>query len=175
MSLLPPHLPLSLLDKVLFSVCTSWCIRSVLPCGDGPIGMMRRVYIVSYIEHYPTCVIQRELRREWRGPHVVSWTCPDLPWTLSAVFSRHRFTNFVSSRRSIMVATSRGIPVVVDAEKDRPHFKELLPLADCVICNRSFPQAFTGRRVNYCTKTCLMCMLWALHGHMSLGQGTLIW
>ncbi|CAM9666180.1 unnamed protein product [Sphacelaria rigidula] len=39
----------------------------------------------------------------------------------------------------------RNIPVVVDAEKDRPHFKELLPLADYIICNGNFPQAFTGR------------------------------
>lgn len=41
----------------------------------------------------------------------------------------------------------RGVPVVVDAEKDRPHLKELLPLVDYVICNRNFPEVFTGRRV----------------------------
>lgn len=40
---------------------------------------------------------------------------------------------------------NRGIPVVLDAEKDRPHMKDLLPLADYVICNRTFPLAFTGR------------------------------
>lgn len=35
--------------------------------------------------------------------------------------------------------------MVLDAEKDRPFLKDLLPLADYVICNRNFPQAFTGR------------------------------
>lgn len=39
----------------------------------------------------------------------------------------------------------RGIPVIIDAEKDRPHLKDLLPLADYIICNRHFPEAFTGR------------------------------
>lgn len=55
--------------------------------------------------------------------------------------SRHTTAAIALAR----LANEMGIPVVVDAEKDRPHFKELLPLADCVICNRSFPQAFTGR------------------------------
>lgn len=39
----------------------------------------------------------------------------------------------------------RGVPVILDAEKDRPHLKDLLPLADYIICNRHFPEAFTGR------------------------------
>ncbi|CAM9404897.1 unnamed protein product [Scytosiphon promiscuus] len=42
------------------------------------------------------------------------------------------------------LANQRDIPVILDAEKDRPFFKDLLPLADYVICNRNFPQAFTG-------------------------------
>lgn len=42
---------------------------------------------------------------------------------------------------------SRNIPVVLDAEKDRPFLKDLLPLADYIMCNGNFPQAFTGRCV----------------------------
>eukprot|EP00904_Undaria_pinnatifida_P000389 jgi/Undpi1/10350/HiC_scaffold_29.g12800.m1 len=41
-------------------------------------------------------------------------------------------------------ANERDIPVILDAEKDRPHLKDLLPLADYIICNRHFPEAFTG-------------------------------
>ncbi|CAN0026701.1 unnamed protein product [Pylaiella littoralis] len=44
-------------------------------------------------------------------------------------------------------ANQRNIPVVLDAEKDRPFLRDLLPLADFIICNRNFPQAFTGRFV----------------------------
>ncbi|CAM9695217.1 unnamed protein product [Hapterophycus canaliculatus] len=43
------------------------------------------------------------------------------------------------------LANQRDVPVILDAEKDRPFFKDLLPLADYIICNRSFPQAYTGR------------------------------
>ncbi|CAM9098744.1 unnamed protein product [Laminaria digitata] len=42
------------------------------------------------------------------------------------------------------LANERGIPVIIDAEKDRPYLKDLLPLADFIICNRHFPEAFTG-------------------------------
>ncbi|CAM9392356.1 unnamed protein product [Phaeothamnion confervicola] len=42
-------------------------------------------------------------------------------------------------------ANRLGIPVVLDAEKDRPHFRELLPLADVIVANKGFPSAFTGR------------------------------
>lgn len=43
------------------------------------------------------------------------------------------------------IGNCRDIPVILDAEKDRPHLKDLLPLADYIICNRHFPEAFTGR------------------------------
>lgn len=39
----------------------------------------------------------------------------------------------------------RNVPVILDAEKDRPYLKDLLPLADFIICNRHFPLTFTGR------------------------------
>ncbi|CAM9800083.1 unnamed protein product [Ascophyllum nodosum] len=42
------------------------------------------------------------------------------------------------------LANDRGVPVVLDVEKDRPYLKDLLPLADYIICNRHFPLAFTG-------------------------------
>lgn len=35
--------------------------------------------------------------------------------------------------------------MILDAEKDRPFLKELLPLADYIICNRNFPLAFAGK------------------------------
>eukprot|EP00903_Cladosiphon_okamuranus_P019217 g17671.t1 len=42
------------------------------------------------------------------------------------------------------LANERGVPVILDAEKYRPHLKDLLPLADYIICNRNFPLAFAG-------------------------------
>ena len=36
--------------------------------------------------------------------------------------------------------------MVLDAEKDRPFMKDLLPLADYIICNRNFPLSFAGSR-----------------------------
>lgn len=47
--------------------------------------------------------------------------------------------------------------MVLDAEKDRPFLKDLLPLADYIICNRNFPQAFTGRCV--CSRWKYVCVL----------------
>ncbi|CAM9457179.1 unnamed protein product [Discosporangium mesarthrocarpum] len=68
---------------------------------------------------------------------------PDLLEGVSLVHldSRHTPAAITLAR----LANERGIPVVLDAEKDRPFFRELLPLADYLICNRGFPQTFTGR------------------------------
>eukprot|EP00752_Nemacystus_decipiens_P008271 g7395.t2 len=40
------------------------------------------------------------------------------------------------------LANERGVPVILDAEKDRPFMKELIPLADFIICNRNFPLTY---------------------------------
>lgn len=42
------------------------------------------------------------------------------------------------------LARARGIPVALDAEKDRPHLRELVPLCDYLVTNTQFPKAFTG-------------------------------
>ncbi|KAA8499444.1 Ribokinase [Porphyridium purpureum] len=47
-------------------------------------------------------------------------------------------------------ANARGIPVVLDVEKDRPHIRELLPLVDYIVTNAKYPLLFSpdslGRR-----------------------------
>ena len=40
------------------------------------------------------------------------------------------------------LAISRNIPIVIDAEKFRPHLAELLPLADVICTNSRFPALF---------------------------------
>jgi sugar/nucleoside kinase (ribokinase family) len=40
------------------------------------------------------------------------------------------------------LARSHNIPVVLDCEKDRPHFRDLLPLADYLVCNSGFAQSY---------------------------------
>ena len=41
-------------------------------------------------------------------------------------------------------ARARGVPVLVEAERLRPGLDALLALADCVVCSREFPCAWTG-------------------------------
>jgi sugar/nucleoside kinase (ribokinase family) len=40
------------------------------------------------------------------------------------------------------LARSKNIPIVLDCEKDRPHFRDLLPLADYLVCNSGFAQSY---------------------------------
>jgi sugar/nucleoside kinase (ribokinase family) len=40
------------------------------------------------------------------------------------------------------LARSQNIPIVLDCEKDRPHFRDLLPLADYLVCNSGFAQSY---------------------------------
>mmetsp|Transcript_4755 Transcript_4755/g.6525 ORF Transcript_4755/g.6525 Transcript_4755/m.6525 type:complete len:390 (+) Transcript_4755:173-1342(+) len=42
------------------------------------------------------------------------------------------------------LAREKGVLITLDAEKDRPYFKELLPLCDILICNSKFPTIWTG-------------------------------
>jgi len=44
------------------------------------------------------------------------------------------------------LAVERSIPVVVDAEKPRPHFDELLPLVDVVCTNSRFPALYAPEK-----------------------------
>ena len=41
-------------------------------------------------------------------------------------------------------ARARGVPVLVEAERLRPGLDALLELADCIVCSRDFPCAWTG-------------------------------
>ncbi|KAL0418596.1 UNVERIFIED_CONTAM: Myosin-8 [Sesamum radiatum] len=45
---------------------------------------------------------------------------------------------------SFIVATRRGIPILIDAERKREGLDELLNLSSYVICSAKFPQAWTG-------------------------------
>lgn len=45
------------------------------------------------------------------------------------------------------LARKLGVPLVLDAEKDRPHFRDLFPLCDYIVTNSVFPVQFTGRQV----------------------------
>uniref|UniRef100_A0A7S3ENN4 Carbohydrate kinase PfkB domain-containing protein n=1 Tax=Rhodosorus marinus TaxID=101924 RepID=A0A7S3ENN4_9RHOD len=40
------------------------------------------------------------------------------------------------------LAIERGVPISLDVEKDRPHIRELLPLADFIITNQRYPTVF---------------------------------
>ena len=43
------------------------------------------------------------------------------------------------------LAREKGIPIMLDAEKDRPHLRTLVPLCDYITTNTVFPKEFTGR------------------------------
>lgn len=40
------------------------------------------------------------------------------------------------------LAVARGVPVLLDVERDRPHIRDLLPLADIIVTNSSYPLTF---------------------------------
>ena len=52
--------------------------------------------------------------------------------------------NTLAAIKLARLARERGIPVMLDAEKDRPHLKELVPLCDYLATNTAFPKTFTG-------------------------------
>lgn len=37
------------------------------------------------------------------------------------------------------------MPIVIDAEKDRPYLRDLIPYADYICTNTAFPRTFTDR------------------------------
>lgn len=43
------------------------------------------------------------------------------------------------------MANARGIPVVLDIERERAHVRELLPLADYIVTNARYPETFSER------------------------------
>ena len=50
--------------------------------------------------------------------------------------------NTRASIKLAKLARERSIPVVLDAEKDRPYMRELLPLADVIVTNSKYPLVF---------------------------------
>lgn len=52
--------------------------------------------------------------------------------------------NTLAAIKLAKLARERNIPVMLDAEKDRPHLSELVPLCDYLATNTAFPKAFTG-------------------------------
>ncbi|GAB5032006.1 pfkb-type carbohydrate kinase family protein [Nannochloropsis oceanica] len=54
--------------------------------------------------------------------------------------------NTLAAIKLARLSRERGIPVMLDAEKDRPHLKELVPLCDFLVTNTAFPKTFTGAR-----------------------------
>ena len=45
-------------------------------------------------------------------------------------------------------AKAKGVPILVDAEKPRPHLEELLWYADIVVASESFPLNFAKGEAN---------------------------
>jgi len=54
--------------------------------------------------------------------------------------------NTLAAIKLALLARERNIPVMLDAEKDRPHLKELVPLCDFLATNTAFPKTFTGAK-----------------------------
>eukprot|EP00636_Phaeomonas_parva_P017507 CAMPEP_0118853144 /NCGR_PEP_ID=MMETSP1163-20130328/1844_1 /TAXON_ID=124430 /ORGANISM="Phaeomonas parva, Strain CCMP2877" /LENGTH=333 /DNA_ID=CAMNT_0006785643 /DNA_START=56 /DNA_END=1060 /DNA_ORIENTATION=- len=54
-------------------------------------------------------------------------------------------------------ARARGVPVLIDVEKDRPRLAELLPLADVVVTNAAFPRQRTGEDDEEAALKALLC------------------
>jgi sugar/nucleoside kinase (ribokinase family) len=54
--------------------------------------------------------------------------------------------NTLAAIKLARLARKRNIPVMLDAEKDRPHLKELVPLCDYLATNTAFPKTFTGAK-----------------------------
>lgn len=52
------------------------------------------------------------------------------------------------------LAKARGIPIVIDAEKDRPFLRDLIPCATFICTNTVFPVSFTNRCV--CSLRCAL-------------------
>lgn len=68
------------------------------------------------------------------------------------------------------LARERGIPVSLDAEKDRPHLRELVPLCDYLVTNAHFPMAFTGSQT---TEEGMAALLGLEGGHAKMVCTTL--
>lgn len=49
-----------------------------------------------------------------------------------------------AAARMAREANMRGVPVLLDVERDRPHLRDVLPHADYIITNRSFPRSFAS-------------------------------
>lgn len=56
----------------------------------------------------------------------------------------HAHTTYSAAIKLAKLARERGIPVMLDAEKDRPHLRTLVPLCDYLCTNTAFPRDFTG-------------------------------
>jgi len=54
--------------------------------------------------------------------------------------------NTLAATELARMARSRGIPVIVEGERARPHLDALLALADVVVTSTSFPTAWTGEK-----------------------------
>ena len=65
-------------------------------------------------------------------------------WLDGAAFLHLDGRNTLAAIKLAQLARERNIPVMLDAEKDRPHLKELVPLCDFLATNTAFPQTFTG-------------------------------
>lgn len=49
----------------------------------------------------------------------------------------------LAAARFAKEANARGVPVLLDVERERPHLREVLPFADYIVTNSSFPRIFS--------------------------------
>lgn len=63
-------------------------------------------------------------------------------WLESAAHVHLDGRHTLAALKVARMAIERSIPVSLDVEKDRPHIRELLPLADYIITNARYPNVF---------------------------------
>lgn len=49
----------------------------------------------------------------------------------------------LAAARFASVANARGVPVLLDVERERPYLRDVLPFADYIVTNKSFPHTFS--------------------------------
>ena len=73
------------------------------------------------------------------GPFHSHPTSPTQPTNSTNPIQTHR-----AAIKLAKLARARGIPISLDAEKNRPHLRALVPLCDYLVTNTHFPRLFTG-------------------------------
>lgn len=96
---------------------------------------------VEYVRETADKFLLREKEEEGNeiGSSIIS--CGRRTTTLLVLDGRHTLAAIEMATR----AKLKGIPILLDVERFRPHIEQLLPLADYIVTNSAFPLVYTER------------------------------